>query len=660
MAQRRPHNTAQKRPVSPAAGGAAADSEAGLRLPLWAWAGGAVCLLAAAGSAGALVWQHFTGRSLPGCGPESGCASIENHPMGKVPIPDGLAELVGFAAWPASFLGFTFFAAMIALWLLSARTASVIVRAAVWVGIASSVAYLVAIVMKLAAGGDACKYCLASHAANFGVLVFLEAGIMSARRSGPARRLAPLGAVSALVSAAAVFAVATGALGYAERAKVGREAKASEAARAEAERAMLEQASAAKGQQGAAAPAWNFGPQGFTGRYREGPEQAVARIVIFSDYQCHQCKRIENEARALRAKYADRISISHKHYPWASACNKYLNGQTLHPNACWAARAAEAAALLKGNEGFWQMHRWLFDRGGGFTDQELNDGLVQLGYDPKVFIPVMTGEGTLRPVQQDIDEAQALGISGTPMVFINGIELKGWEAPRALERTVEAVLQSGAPAATSVNDRPVLAKEKYIADWRDEAVMPNVAGTPRRELKNGDASVEVVVFGDFLESNTAKLDAMLREWGTKPIGQGGKPIRYVFRHYPGDKTCNTRLPKTFFENGCLAARAVEAAALVGGEEGYWKMHAWIFANRAGFNLEAVRRGAAAAGLDADAVVSALERPEAQGAVGGDLAAAHALNVGQIPCVYVNGKFVKRWTREGDNVMERIIDEAASR
>lgn len=78
------------------------------------------------------------------------------------------------------------------------------------------------------------------------------------------------------------------------------------------------------------------------------------------------------------------------------------------------------------------MHRWLFDRGGGFTDQELNDGLTQLGYDPKVFIPVMTGEGTLRPVQQDIDEAQVLGISGTPMVFINGIELKGWEAPRRI------------------------------------------------------------------------------------------------------------------------------------------------------------------------------------------------------------------------------------
>ncbi len=581
--------------------------------------------------------------------------------MGKVPLPSGIGEMLSVPAWPASFLGFTFFAAMLAIWLLAARRVGGAVRLAVWVGIAVSVAYLAAIAMTLIAGKDPCKYCLFSHAANFGLLVFMETGIMLARVRSRESRPARTGVLSFPVYAGAVvFAVASGALGYFEGAKVSREAAASEAARAEAESALLEQAAAARNQPATASETWSFGPQGFTGRYREGPEQARARIVIFSDYQCHQCKRIENEARALRAKYPEAVSVSHKHYPWASACNKYLNGQTLHANACWAARAAETAAMLKGSDGFWQMHKWLFDRGGGFTDQELNDGLAQLGYDPKVFTAVMMGEGTLRPVQQDIDEAQALGISGTPMVFINGIELKGWEAPRALERTVEAVLNSGAPAATSVGDRPVLAREKFIADWRDEAVRANVAGTPRRELAGEGAVVEVVVFGDFLESNTAKVDAQLRAWATKPASEGGMPIRYVFRHYPGDKSCNTRLPRTFFEHGCLAARAAEAAFELGGESAYWQMHAWLMSNQKGFGPEAVRRGAAAIGLDPDALVSAMARAEVQSAIATDLNAAAALAVGQIPCVYVNGKFVKRWWREGDNVMERIVDEAASK
>jgi protein-disulfide isomerase len=421
---------------------------------------------------------------------------------------------------------------------------------------------------------------------------------------------------------------------------------------------MIEQATAVKNPPDGADQSLNFGPQGFTGRYREGPERAVARIVIYSDYQCHQCKRIENEVRAIRAKHPETVSISHKHYPWCAACNKYLNGQTLHGNACWAARAAETAGLLKGNDGFWTMHRWLFDRGGGFTDQELNDGLQQLGHDAKVFIAVMTGEGTLRPVVQDVDEAQALGISGTPMVFINGIELKGWEAPRALERTVEAVLASGAEPATSVNDRPVAAKEKYIADWRDEVALQDVAGKGRHELRNESGHVEVVVFGDYLETNTAKIDAELRAWAGKPTKQGGKPIRYVFRHYPGDKACNTRLPKTFFEHGCLAARVAEAAFVVGGEEGYWKMHTWLLGNQSGFGPGVVAAAATAAGLDPAAVASAMDRAEVQAAIAEDIADATRLRVGQIPCVYVNGKFVKRWTREGDNVMQRIIDEAS--
>ncbi len=637
-----------------------ASAETAARLPLWAWLGGAAGLAAAAGASGALVWQHFSGKSLPGCGPQSGCASIENHLMGKVPLPGFLAEIAGFAAWPTSFLGFTFFLAMLAWWLWAGRVVTLPMRAMVWAGIVASIVFLAAIVAKLSGGGEACRYCLASHAANFAMLACMEVGMVLSRRWA---MVSGAGAVKwargGVLAATAVFVAATGALGAFEHRKVAAEAAASEAARAEAERALIEQAKAARNQPAPTQETWNFGPRGFTGRFREGPEQAVARIVIFSDYQCTQCKRIENEARALQQKYPDKVSVSHKHYPWASACNKYLNGQTLHANACWAARAAEAAGLLKGNEGFWEMHYWLFGRGGGFTDQELNDGLAQLGYDPKVFIAVMTGEGTLRSVEQDVDEAQALGISGTPMVFINGVELKGWEAARALERTVEAVLNSGAQPATSASDRPVLAREKYIADWRDETARPN-AGVGRRELKNGDGRVEVVVFGDLFESNTAKVDAMLREWAAKPVEQGGKPIRYVYRHFPFDKACNPSVQKTFFENSCLAAQAAEAAAVVGGPDAAWRMQEWLMKNPKGFGVEAARRAAGELGLDADAIVAAMNGAEAQGAVSRDVNDARMMGLNLIPAVHVNGKLVRRWTREGDNVLERIIDEAAAK
>lgn len=632
------------------------------RLPLWAWLGGAASLVGACGASGALVWNHFTGRYLPGCGPQSGCASIENHPMGRFPLPGTLAEWAGFAWWPASFLGFTFFAAVLAAWVVLARRVPVALRVVVWLGVGASVVYVGAIVHAVSGGKAFCQYCVASHAANFLLLAFMEVGVMAWKRSMAAGSVGRLGRGGWLVPAAvgaAVFFGASGALAHAERGKVSRERAASEAARAEAERALIEQAERARAQQPAREETWNFGPQGFTGRWRQGPEQAQVRIVIISGYQCPQCKRIEGEAQALRAKHGDRISLSHKHYVYNADCNKYLNGATLHSNGCWAARAAETAGILRGNEGFWQMHKWLFERGGGFTDDVLNAALVEMGYDPKVFIPVMMSDGSLRPVLADIDEAFALGISGTPMVVINGIEFKGWEAPRALERTVEALLATNPPAATSANDRPVLAREKYVADWRDETVRAQPADSVRRVRGAADAPVEVVVYGDLQEPNTAKIDAQLREWIDLPADRGGKPIRYVFRHYPGDKSCNSRLPRTFFEHGCLTARAAEAAGLLGGDEAYWKMHVWLLSHAQGMGMDAVRRGAAEVGLDADALVSALIDPRVNAAIQEDIAAAVALGVGQIPCIYVNGKFVKRWWRENDNVMERIVDEAAA-
>jgi len=633
-----------------------------LRLPVWAWVGGVLALGFALAASGSLVWQHFSGKALPGCGPQSGCAGIESHPMGKIPFPGAAAEWAGFAGWPASFLGATFYAGLVAWWVLSGRSINRWLRWMVWAGIAVSLAYVVAIVQTMGAGKEPCKYCIASHVANFALLAFMEIGIMVSRSSAPASGLRKTGLLGLpALCGAVVVVLSTGALAVAEGGRASRARAEAESARAEAERAMLQQAAdAARRPQAAPTESWNFGPQGFTGRYREGPAEAVARIVIYSDYQCQQCKRIESEARQIRAKFPDKVSVSHKHYPWCSDCNKYLGGQTLHANACWAARAAETAAILKGNDGFWQVHRWLFDRGGGFTDRELSDGLQQLGYDPKVFIPVMTGEGTLRPVQQDVDEAQALGISGTPMVFINGVELKGWEAPRALERTVEAVLNSGAAPTTSANDRPVLAREKYIADWRDETARSQVAGASRHALVNGEGTVEVVVFGDFLESNTAKADAELRAWATKPVGSGGKPIRYIYRFFPGDKACNPSLSRTFFEHGCLAASAAEAAGVVGGPEAYWKMHEWLMTNQKSFGPGSLAAAASAANIDPAAFVAAVQSSQVRAALDDDLAASLAFNVGQIPCIFVNGKVVKRWWREGDNVMERIIDEAAAR
>ena len=89
----------------------------------------------------------------------------------------------------------------------------------------------------------------------------------------------------------------------------------------------------------------------FTGRYRQGPEKAVYRIVLYTDYQCPDCFKVEDDIVQLMKTRSD-ISLSTKHFPFDKDCNPNMS-MTLHGGACLAASMAEAAGLLNGNDGFW-------------------------------------------------------------------------------------------------------------------------------------------------------------------------------------------------------------------------------------------------------------------------------------------------------------------
>lgn len=701
-----------------------ADAAARTRPRMWSLILGGCLLAIAFGASSLLVHQHLTGQKLPGCGgAESACATLEAHPFGSLGgFAYGLRAWRGNAAdvgsvggagagasfmefvrgegaakvppdkaiFPTSFLAASFFAAAQVAWLVwslravrvrdvdSARGSAggggaaeglrgvVSLRTLARLGACASIVYLIVIVLA----DKPCQYCLAAHAANLSWWMLVEFMAMKQSRrmvSDTDRPRARRVNWAPVASAAAVFLLSSGVLASMDADKRKADLTRSEAALADSQRQMLAAANTAA--ETPQAPARPFGEKGFTGRWRLGPEEAVARIVLISDYQCPQCKRMENEAVALVEKYPDKVSLSAKQYPNGKACNKYYGQERdVHPNACWSARAAEAAAIVAGanaalegkdqwtaaNEAFWKMHKWLFSQAGSFTDASLPPTLSSMGFDPNQFIKVMSGPQTLKLIQDDIEEAWSLGINGTPMVVINGVELKGWESPRAMERAVEALINSGAPAKNARDDAPPLASEKYLADWREQKPRPTQPDTVERALGEKDAPVQVVVFGDFQEPNTAKLDAMLRGW----IGSNAKPIRYVFRHFPGTSACNPQVPRVIFEHGCRAAQAAEAAGVIGGDASYWAMHAWLMDNPKPMTPDAVRNGAAAIGLDADAVAQAMNAPAVQAAIQEDVAAAARYGVGVIPCVFVNGKFVPRWIREGDDVMGRIIDEAA--
>jgi protein-disulfide isomerase len=570
---------------------------------------GLACLLLAVASSLVLAGKHLQVLEAPGCGDGSPCDQAAASVWGSVP-------LVG---WPTSFAGLAWFTALVPAWIALRRRAAVprALRNLVRLGAAASAGFMVVMVV----GGYICPYCIAVHVGNFGFLAVLEAT--------PA---ATAGTPRALGWAAAAFVAVTAV-------ELGLQAAVTE----EIEQQLSEST------QRIIDTAQDPNREPFTGRYRLGPADAPIRLVIFTDYQCPDCRLIERQVQEILSRRDD-VSFSVKHNPICTACNPHTT-RNMHPNACWAARAAETAGILRGNDGFWQMHEWLFERRGGFTDAEIVTGLRELGYDPRPFLRTMQGAETLRLVQADLEEAWELGIHQTPMIFINGVELKGWLAPQAVIRAVESLAATNPPPGTARQDQPPSAAEKFVAEWREKAPQALAPDTHPWTMGPQDARVSVVIWGDYRDSYTSQADAIIRR-----LTASRGDVRYAFRHYPMDESCNPATTKTQHPHACYAARAAEAAGAILGADGYWAMHAWLLEDRDRLSEQALRAFAVELAIDEGARFAEMEAPELDHLIAEDAEAAKAAGLRNVPCIFINGKMVPRWTREG--VLEAIVEDAA--
>ena len=187
------------------------------------------------------------------------------------------------------------------------------------------------------------------------------------------------------------------------------------------------------------------------GRWRLGPEDAPIRLVMFTDPQCPDCKRVHGELETI-LESRDDISVEVKFFLFCKDCNERAAQQNLnlHPNACWGATVAELAGEYGGPEAFHRMLGWLFSVDGKFTSPAaLQPGFAEAGvtaYASDIVQAISTG--ALPPDKKMLFEADAregvdLGLYYTPMAFLNGQEVKDVLRPGALRRAVDAVSATG-------------------------------------------------------------------------------------------------------------------------------------------------------------------------------------------------------------------------
>jgi len=147
-----------------------------------------------------------------------------------------------------------------------------------------------------------------------------------------------------------------------------------------------------------------------------GNANAPVTLVEFSDFQCPFCNRFAPTLKQVSNKYGDKVHIVYRQYPIPS----------LHP---FAFKAAEASLCANEQGKFWELHDAMFGDQTKLAVADLKRRAVSLGMDAKKFDACLDTGRYTEQVQKDMADGMKIGISGTPAVFVNGVELKGGAVP---------------------------------------------------------------------------------------------------------------------------------------------------------------------------------------------------------------------------------------
>jgi protein-disulfide isomerase len=179
------------------------------------------------------------------------------------------------------------------------------------------------------------------------------------------------------------------------------------------------------------------GPPGAQPPHIRGNAEAKVTVEEFGDFECPSCGVFYPQLKKIEDEFGQRIRVVFREYPLYPR----------HTHALLAARAAEAAGL---QNHFWEMHDKLYETQSAWVDAKdvkavFTDYAKQLGLDVDRFTKDLDGDEAGNRITQDGIRAHALGVDGTPTIFINGNLIKFELYTEAGMRDLLNKALSGAP-----------------------------------------------------------------------------------------------------------------------------------------------------------------------------------------------------------------------
>lgn len=155
-----------------------------------------------------------------------------------------------------------------------------------------------------------------------------------------------------------------------------------------------------------------------------GASEPTVTIIEFSDFQCPFCRRAGPILDELLERYPQDVRVVYRHLPLAS----------IHPRALPAAQASTCAE----DQGlFWEFHDALFAGPAALADEDLRQLAEQVDAEMAVYDECVASGANVDRVEADVAAARAVGITGTPAFFVNGVLLRGAQPVAAFERIIE-------------------------------------------------------------------------------------------------------------------------------------------------------------------------------------------------------------------------------
>lgn len=187
---------------------------------------------------------------------------------------------------------------------------------------------------------------------------------------------------------------------------------------------------------------YNSAPPGAQPANSLGSPSATVTVEEFADYQCPTCATVHPQVKEINSIYGGRIRFVYRSFPLTQ----------IHKNAYDAALAAEAA----GQQGkFWAMQDQLFSNQQAWSNSTdarkmFEEYAQKIGLDVAKYQSDMVGLPLKTRVDADVARGQALRLTGTPSIFINGKQLTVEQMNTGrMRQIIEAELQKSSNAAQS-------------------------------------------------------------------------------------------------------------------------------------------------------------------------------------------------------------------